>query len=123
MTAADFIQRYEHALSTQHWSAVDPLIHDDACVTFSDGTVHQGKSAVRQAFERNFSLIKGEQYRISNIHWITQRTDLAVFLFDFHWTGRIEGRNASGSGRGTSVLVDNGTGWLLLAEHLGPNAS
>ena len=123
MTHEEFVQRYEHALSTQQWGAVEPLIHANACVTFSDGTVHQGKSAIRQAFEQNFLSIQNEQYRISNIHWIIQQPGMAVFLFDFHWTGLVDGRDASGSGRGTSVLVKSGVGWQLLAEHLGPRAS
>jgi ketosteroid isomerase-like protein len=57
---------------------------------------------------------------ISNVHWIMRTSDVAVYLFDFQLTGRIEGRDAAGSGRGTSVLVRNGGGWQLLAEHLGP---
>jgi ketosteroid isomerase-like protein len=119
MTAEEFIDVYEQALATQRWTSVEQLIHEDASVTFSTGAVHKGKEAVRSAFERNFSAIEGERYRISNVHWIMRASDVAVYLFDFQWTGRIDGRDAAGSGRGTSVLVRNGDGWQLLAEHLG----
>ena len=44
--------------------------------------------------------------------------DFAVNLFEFRWKGRIDGRDASGAGNGTFVLVRNGTDWQLLAEHL-----
>jgi ketosteroid isomerase-like protein len=118
MTAEEFIGLYEEALATQRWAAVEPLIHENACVTFSTGAVHKGKEAVRSAFERNFSTIRQERYTISNLHWIMRTPDFAVNLFEFQWTGRIDGRDAAGAGKGTSVLVRNGTDWQLVAEHL-----
>ncbi len=122
--AEDFIPLYEQAIATQDWAAVDPLIHENACVTFSTGTVHVGKPAVRRAFEQNFSAIADEEYRISNVHWVQRGADVAVYLFDFNWTGRINGRAASGSGRGTCVLRrTDEMGWRLLVEHLGPGIS
>jgi ketosteroid isomerase-like protein len=118
MTAEEFIVHYEEALATQRWAAVEPLIHENCCVTISTGTVHKGKQAVRSAFERNFSTIEGEEYRISKVHWVMRTADIAVYLFGFEWTGRIDGREAAGAGKGTSVLVRNGADWQLLAEHL-----
>ena len=118
MTAEEFIVLYEEALATQRWAAVEPLIHENSCVTFTTGAVHKGKQAVRAAFERNFSAIEGEEYRISNVHWIMRTPDVAVYLFEFQWTGRIDGRDVAGAGKGTSVLVRTGADWQLLAEHL-----
>lgn len=118
-TPDDFIPLYERALASQRWHAVDPLVHNDACVTFSNGTVHVGKAAVQGAFERNFAAIADEEYRISNVRWVHRGPEIAVYLFDFNWSGRIEGRPASGSGRGTSALHRDDAGWRLLAEHLG----
>lgn len=124
MVLDDFVSLYEQALATQDWVVVDPLIHDDACVTFSTGTVHVGKPAVRRAFEQTFLTILDEEYRISNIRWVHRGDEVAVYLFDFNWTGRIGGRAASGSGLGTAVLRrDDAHGWRLLVEHLGPAAS
>jgi ketosteroid isomerase-like protein len=122
MTPDDFVRRYEAALASQQWRAVDPLVHDDVCVTFSNGAVHKGKSAVRRAFEANFAAIEDEQYRISNIHWVLRLESFAAYLFDFQWSGRINGQEAHGGGRGTHVLVYDG-GWKLLVEHLGRGAS
>lgn len=115
----DFVRSYEAALAAQRWSAVDPLMHDDVCVTFSTGAVHKGKAAVRRAFEENFASIEDEQYAISNVHWALRSEALAVYLFDFRWSGRIHGQPAQGSGCGTSVLVRVDGCWKLLAEHLG----
>ena len=120
MTPDEFIGLYERALASQQWGRVDPLVHPDICVTFSNGAVNKGKSAVQSAFEANFSVIQDENYRISNVHWIVRGQEFAAYLFDFHWTGRIDGRDASGAGRGTSILIFDGNDWKLLAEHLGP---
>jgi hypothetical protein len=46
----------------------------------------------------------------------------AVLTYTFRWSGLIDGKPASGSGRGTSVLVNEGDGWQILTEHLGPLA-
>ena len=123
MEPEEFIHAYAAALGTQDWHQVDPLVHNDACVTFSNGTVHKGKSAVQRAFETNFSLIKDEQYSISNVHWVMKSLETAVYLFEFNWSGIINEKPASGSGRGTSVLIKEADRWLLLVEHLGPKAA
>ncbi|HXD12520.1 MAG TPA: hypothetical protein VN653_20790 [Anaerolineales bacterium] len=55
MQPEEFIRAYEVALATQDWNQVEPLVHTDACVTFSNGTVHKGKGEIQRAFEKNFS--------------------------------------------------------------------
>lgn len=123
MSPEDFIQAYEQSLGTQDWNQVEPLIHPDVCVTFSNGAVHKGKSAVRSAFEVNFSLIQEEKYSMTNVHWVMKGDETAVYLFDFCWGGLINGTPASGGGRGTSVLIKEYDKWQLLVEHLGPKGS
>ncbi len=122
MNTEDFIRAYQEALASQSWALVEPLVHEDACVTFSNGTVHKGKAAVRAAYEANFSAIEDEDYRISNVHWVRRDEDVAVYLFEFAWSGRIGGHDAEGGGRGTSLLVRDGPDWKLLVEHLGPQS-
>ena len=46
MNPETFIEKYEAALATQDWQQVAPLVHPEACVTFSSGSVHIGKTAV-----------------------------------------------------------------------------
>lgn len=120
-TARDFLVSYEQALSRQDWTSIDGLIHEKCAVTFSEGT-YLGKQEVETAFKRAFSLIKNEIYKIRNLRVIQEAETFAVFVFEFDWTGRVEGRNASGSGRGTSVLCKENDRWQLLCEHLGPAA-
>jgi len=122
MELEEFIRAYEAALATQDWRQVEPLVHADACVTFSNGTVHKGKAEVQKAFEKNFSLIRDETYSISNVHWVMKKPETAVYLFEFSWSGLINGQPAKGSGRGTCVLINEGGEWQLLIEHLGPKA-
>ena len=120
MSARDFVKLYEQALATQDWDEVAPLISNNASVTFSDGSVHKGKQQVRAAFERNFAAIADETYRILDVHWLLDSDDVATYLFDFHWTGTIQGQPAEGGGRGTAVVIREGGKWQLLTEHLGP---
>lgn len=114
-----FIRSYESALATQTWENVAPLIHPDCVATFNDGTYH-GIAAVEAAFRRTFALIEDEEYRLSEIRWLKEAEHFAVLTYIFNWSGKIDGKAASGSGRGTSVLVNEGNGWQVLAEHLGP---
>lgn len=122
MTPEDLLQRYEAALASQDWGQVEPLMHHDVCVTFSSGT-YRGRSEVGRAVSQNFSLIKEEHYSISDVHWVSKDASYAVCMYHFRWSGQIHGKPASGSGRGTSVLKNEGGRWLVLAEHLGPHAS
>lgn len=113
------MQVYAEALASQDWANVAPLIHEDACVQFSEGT-YKGKVKVRSAFERAFQLIKDEKYVISNVDWLEKTDDLAVCIYTFAWSGLIHGKEASGGGRGTSVLKKENGRWQILLEHLGP---
>ncbi len=122
MTPQSVMEKYEEALASQKWGNVDPLLHEDICVTFSSGTF-KGKNDVRKAFEHNFSMIKDEEYSISDLHWVYIGSESATCLYCFHWKGIIDGQPSSGGGRGTSVLVNMNGQWQILTEHLGPHAS
>lgn len=119
MKAEDFIKAYEAALATQNWEHVDPLINREASVTFSDGSVHIGRDAVQKAFEKNFATIENEHYAIKDVRWLKKTEHFAVYLFDFEWSGRVRGKLVSGSGFGTSVIIQEKGTWQLLTEHLG----
>ena len=121
MTPQGLLQAYEQALASQDWKNVDPLMHEDVCVTFSSGTF-KGKDQVRKAFEHNFAAIEDEEYTIEDLHWTFVGQESAVCLYTFRWQGVINGRPSSGGGRGTSVLVHAAGRWQIVAEHLGPHA-
>ncbi len=118
MAPADFIEAYSAALASQDWQQVAPLIHPEAVVTFSTGTVQRGIAAIGDAYRRNFSMIKNEEYRISDVGWIETSTEVAIYTFAYHWRGLIDGHEAGGAGRGTAVLQRRGDSWLLIAEQL-----
>ncbi|TRX44913.1 nuclear transport factor 2 family protein [Fulvivirga sp. M361] len=119
MNPEEFIKLYETALGTQDWKVVEPLVSENVSVTFSNGVIHIGKENVQKAFEKNFSLIKNEKYAVENIKWLVKDKKYAVYLFEFNWTGIIEGQSSSGNGIGTSVLIKEDSKWKLLTEHLG----
>lgn len=120
MKPEQFVTAYGRALATQDWNAVAPLVHPRACVTFSSGAVHEGKEAVGAAYAENFALIEDEAYEISNVRWVRRDDTIAVYLFDFSWSGIIHAKPANGQGRGTAVIVFEDGAWRLIAEHLGP---
>jgi ketosteroid isomerase-like protein len=122
MTPVEFLPIYETALATQQWENVSPLIHEDCVATFSEGT-YKGKAEVEQAFRRTFALIQDEAYSISNVHWVQKTDTTAVLVYNFSWSGIINGKPASGSGRGSSVLTKQDGRWQLICEHLGPKAA
>ncbi len=122
MTPEEFIRAYEAALGTQDWKVIDPLIANNASVTFSDGTVHAGKAKVQAAFENNFTKIKSEKYSIDNVVWLRKKEIYAVYLFEYKWTGIVNGTSMSGGGIGTSVIINENGNWKLLTEHLGRKA-
>ena len=121
MSPDEFVSAYEQALATQDWKVVEPLVHPDACVTFSNGTVHKRREAIQLAYESNFAKIENEQYRVSNVDWVRRGKEYAAYLFDFDWSGVVDGEPARGRGRGSTVLVREGENWQLLIEHLCAN--
>ncbi len=118
MTLDAFPAAYEAALRSQRWELVAPLIHDEACVTFSNGAAHSGKAAVQRAFEANFAAIENEDYRVTELVWRDRTADRASYTFRFAWSGRIAGQPASGAGTGSITLALTPMGWQLLAETL-----
>lgn len=118
MASSQFPHLYKAALTTQQWASVDSLIHTDAVVTFSNGAMHKGIAAIKAAYERNFALIKNEDYQMTNLHWVLQSETTAVYVFDFSWRGIVNGEQASGAGKGTAVIVLADGQWKLIAEHL-----
>ncbi len=122
MTPDDLLHAYEAALATQSWERVAPLMHADVCVTFSNGKSFRGRNEVEGAFAANFAAIEDERYEISDVHWIAKDACHAACTYVFRWSGLVDGKPASGAGRGTSLMKHQGGTWLVLAEHLGPLA-
>jgi ketosteroid isomerase-like protein len=118
VTPIDCLREYEGATRAHDLARTLALIGDDAVYWFSDGTTHVGKLAIERALRTNFELIEGEEYRISEVVWLAQSADIAACTYWYDWSGRIRGTPASGSGRGTCLLVRRGNAWVVVHEHL-----
>lgn len=121
MNHESFLAVYEQTLALQSWDARAPLIDETACFVFSDGT-YQGKAQIERAIRSTFALINDETYRLEDVYWVHVAADCALCTYQFVWSGLINGVASQGSGRGTSLLVNDATGWKIKHEHLGPNA-
>jgi ketosteroid isomerase-like protein len=119
--AARHLDEYVRALNTHDWKQLRPLIDDNAVFIFSEGT-YVGIRAIEDAMQRTFALIKDEHYQVMNQRWSQDLAASALCYYDFAWRGKIDGREVSGGGRGTSVLHQTPAGWKIIHEHLGPTA-
>ena len=52
MNPEKFIKKYEITIATQKWNNFLPLMHENASVTFTEGTFH-GKENMKGVFEKN----------------------------------------------------------------------
>lgn len=84
MQPEEFIKAYGAALASQDWKNVAPLVAEAVSVTFSDGSVHIGKVNVQAAFEKNFSIIKNEEYSIYNVRWLSREENFAVYFLSLN---------------------------------------
>jgi ketosteroid isomerase-like protein len=118
MTPSEFMLEYESAGNRRDLDALLAFIADEAIFLFSNQSAHVGKNAIRKAIQSNFETIKAEKYRISGLTWLATSEDLAVCVYEFDWSGEIDGAAVSGSGRGTSVIVRVEDAWRVVHEHL-----
>jgi ketosteroid isomerase-like protein len=112
------MRRYESATNAHDLEAVLNLIADDAVYLFSNQSSHFGKPSIRRAIETNFAAIKNESYRIEGLIWLASSEDVAACAYEFHWTGEVDGKPASGHGRGTTILRRASPTWQVAHEHL-----
>lgn len=117
MTPQDLLKQYESRINLHQFDAVAPLIAADAVFWFNDGSF-VGHEAIRGAFERTWASLADETYWLTDLHWITAGDVAASCLYQFNWTATINGKPASGIGRGTTVLRNKTDGWQIVHEHL-----
>jgi len=113
-----FMRRYAETTDAHRLDATLAMIADDAMYLFSDGTAHIGKAAIADVLARNFAAIADEMYRIGDVRWLLRTGDAAACVYVFEWLGVVDGKAASGRGRGTSVLRRDRDSWLVVHEHL-----
>jgi ketosteroid isomerase-like protein len=118
-TPQDFMRAYATQTNTHDFDRVAPLIAPAAVYFFSDGT-YTGEDELRAAFERTWTTIRDEDYRIEDVRWLARDERVAVCVYRFRWRGLVDGQPREGVGRGTSVLARSDAGWRVAHEHLSP---
>jgi len=118
MKSIEFLRNYETASAAHDLELVMEMIDDEAVYFFSNETTHIGKGAVQKAIQANFDRIKMESYELRNVDCLFETDKAAVCLYEYHWSGEIDGNLYSGSGRGTSVMRRDGKSWKVVHEHL-----
>lgn len=119
MNHTNALSTYVEALNTHSWDHIAPHVAEDAVFIFTEDTF-TGHTAAKAAFEKTFALIQNEHFSLHDIVWTVVTDDVAVCRYEFRWKGLISGQEASGGGRGTSILHKVGGHWLIAHEHLGP---
>lgn len=112
-----FMQSYEQVNNSHVWANVEPFIAKDATYWFTDGS-YNGIDEIRKAIESTFAKIQDEVYEIKDVQWPTITDANAVCTYLFYWQGLVDGKPASGSGRGTNVLEKRNGSWQIVHEHL-----
>jgi ketosteroid isomerase-like protein len=116
MSAREVLEAYEDRINRHDFDLLIEFIAPDASFWFSDGT-HVGIAAIREAFERTWLTLADETYWLDQREWIEGDT-AAACTYRFNWTATLDGKPASGSGRGTTVLKREGDRWWIVHEHL-----
>lgn len=117
MTPQHLLKQYESYINLHEFDAVAPLIAPDAVFWFNDGSF-VGHDAIREAFELTWTQLADETYWLTDVNWLASGDLAAACTYRFNWKASIEGRPASGNGRGTSVLRKSAGGWQIVHEHL-----
>jgi len=94
------------------------LLTDDVVFFYSNGSVIIGKDAFASMMTANWKIVSDYEYSTLDSIWIGQSEVAASVIYSFAWSGVAGGGRVGGSGRGTRVLSNNGSGWLIAHEHL-----
>jgi uncharacterized protein (TIGR02246 family) len=98
------------------------LIADDAVYFWSNGSAMFGKPAIEAAMQANFAGIADDTYAVADVAWLAETDEVAACVFSFQWTGKADGREVSGRGRGASVLKRVDGEWRVVHENLSQGA-
>jgi len=112
-----FLEQYENATNSHDFTAVTPLLTNDAVYWFSDGSF-EGIDAIQAAFEKTWATIQNEVYHITQVRWVAVSDTAATCIYEFTWQGDIDGVHKFGRGRGTNAITKTADGWKMVHEHL-----
>jgi ketosteroid isomerase-like protein len=113
------LANYITRLNSHSWDQIEPYVTDDVTFIFTEKTF-VGKAAAKAAFEKTFDTIQNEEYGLHGVIWTAVTDSMASCHYEYRWKGMIQGQEASGGGRGTSIFLKLAGRWLIAHEHLGP---
>lgn len=122
MTPEEYNQELYRRMNAKDLDGTLELIADDAVYFWSNGSSMFGKAAIAEGLKRNFDVIQNDTYETLDVTWIVKSDDLAACVYQFRWTGEIEGKAVAGGGRGSSVLRRVHGQWRTVHEHLSAGA-
>ena len=122
MTPEEYNQELYRRMDAKDLDGTLGLIADDAVYFWSNGSSMFGKAAIAEGLKRNFDVIQNDTYETLDVTWIVKSDDLAACVYQFRWTGEIEGKAVAGGGRGSSVLRRVHGQWRTVHEHLSAGA-
>jgi uncharacterized protein (TIGR02246 family) len=122
MTPDEHRQELERRLRAKDLQGTLELIADDAVYFWSNGVALFGKEAIAEGLRQNWEGIQDDTYETRDVTWVTQAEDAAACIYEFRWTGKIDGRTVGGRGRGSSVLRRIDGEWRVALEHLSAGA-
>lgn len=108
---------YIRATNTHDFSEVEKCLADDAVYWFSDSTC-TAIAEIKKYFEQAWSIVQEEVYQANHVQWIATSSEVAACIYEYAWSGLINGVHQSGKGRATNVFKRVGGKWLLIHEHL-----
>jgi ketosteroid isomerase-like protein len=114
--AEEFLREIQRRTGSRDADAVAPLIAPDATLWFTEA--HRGRDAIVGVIAQTWQTVEDEAYELRDVEVVAQTDTLAVLRYTFCWSARIDGRPASGEGRGTDIVARRDGGWQILHEHL-----
>jgi ketosteroid isomerase-like protein len=115
---ADFID----ALIRRDMGSALAMLTEDVVFFYSNGTSILGKDAFRSLMTANWKMVEDYRYATLDSNWVVRSDAAASVIYSFEWSGRARGEQVGGSGRGTRVLANDGSGWRIAHEHLSTGA-
>lgn len=108
---------YINATNTHDFSEVEKCLAKDAVYWFSDNSCTTIVE-IKKYFEQAWHLVQNEVYSANNIQWLAASPEVATCIYEYRWSGLINGVHQSGRGRATNVFKQIDKKWFLIHEHL-----
>ncbi len=106
------------ALVRRDMAAALALLTDDVVFFYSNGSAIVGKDAFAALMVANWKVVSDYEYSTLDSTLIAESDAAACVIYGFAWSGVAGGAKVGGSGRGTRVLSNDGSGWRIAHEHL-----